>query len=84
MTCASTAGQAGTPAVRGHGTAAGHSHSAPNAIDPQGPGRSGRNAIAPGPGLDGRLNRLAALAACTPAAWPGQGPGSTRSPAIAP
>jgi hypothetical protein len=44
--------QAGTPAVRGHGTAAGHAHPAPNDIDPQGPGRSGRDAIAPGPGLD--------------------------------
>ena len=43
--------QAGTPAVRGHGTAAGHSHPAPNDIDPQGPGRSGRDAIGPGPGL---------------------------------
>ena len=40
------------PAVRGHGTAAGHAHPAPNDIDPQGPGRSGRDAIAPGAGLD--------------------------------
>jgi len=44
--------QAGTPAVRGHGTAAGHSHPGPNDIDPQGLGRSGRDATAPGPGLD--------------------------------
>jgi hypothetical protein len=32
--------------------AAGHAHPAPNDIDPQGPGRSGRDAIAPGAGLD--------------------------------
>ena len=46
------AGRAGTPAVCGRGTGAGHSPPAPNDIDPQGPGRSGRDAIASGPGLD--------------------------------
>jgi len=38
--------------VHGQGTAAGRSYPAPNDIDPQGPGRSGRGAIAPGPGPD--------------------------------